>query len=165
MALTAHSQFGGQRAGIQLTMKHLLVHKEFRGVVWHSWAWLQDRGLPRHVEVTWCIRTVYWFIELFIKPPVTFVCQGLCSTQRASAQLQSRAQLSVDGRKLLTSGLNVSVANGRLALLLSFSPTALNQTATWPGLDTALTAQFKGQITSQRFCVWQTDQQMSVLTL
>lgn len=55
MALTAHSQFGGQRAGIQLTMKCLLVHKEFRGVMWHSWAWLQDRGLPRNVEVTWYI--------------------------------------------------------------------------------------------------------------
>lgn len=52
----------------------------------------------------------------------------------------------MDGRTLLTSGLNVSAANGRLALLLSFAPTALNQTATWPGLDTALTAQFKGQI-------------------
>lgn len=124
----------------------------------------QRPATPRGGNLVYTNSLLVW-IERFIKPPVTFVCQGLCSTQRASAQLQSRAQLSVDGRKLLTSSLNVSVANGRLALLLSFSPTALNQTATWPGLDTALTAQFKGQITSQRFCVWQTDQQMSVLTL
>lgn len=66
--------------------------------------------------------------------------------QGVFSQLQSRAQLTVDGHKLLASGLNVSVADGRLALLLSYSPPASNQTGTQPSLDTSLTAQFKGQI-------------------
>lgn len=94
MALTAHSQFGGQRAGIQLTMKCLLAHKEFRGVMWHSWAWLQDGGLPRNVEVTWYIWTVYWFIELFIKCPITFVSPGpvLHPESLGSASVPSPAQ-------------------------------------------------------------------------
>lgn len=72
--------------------------------------------------------------------------KGLCSIQGVFSQLQSRAQLTVDGHKLLASGLNVSVADGRLALLLSCSPPASNQTGTQPSLDATLTAQFKGQI-------------------
>ncbi|XP_070774929.1 uncharacterized protein [Enoplosus armatus] len=66
----------------------------------------------------------------------------------AFSQLRSRAQLTVDGHKLFASGLNVSVAAGRLALLLSYSPPASNQTGTQPSLDTTLTAQFKGPLRS-----------------
>ena len=52
----------------------------------------------------------------------------------------------MDGHKLLASGFNVSVGHGRLALQLSYSPLASNQTGPRVGLGTALTAQFKGQI-------------------
>lgn len=153
MALTLQSQFGGQQAGVRLKMKCLPVTKEIRGTMWHSWSWLQDRGLPRNMEVAWYMFfTFYWFIELvFITVHqktntslMIFFSKGLCSIQGAFAQLQSRAQLIVDGHKLLASGLNVSVADGRLALLLSFSPPASNQTR--PSLDATLAAQFKGQI-------------------
>ncbi|KAF7669802.1 hypothetical protein LDENG_00124500 [Lucifuga dentata] len=64
------------------------------------------------------------------------------------SQLQSKAQLTVDGQKMFVSGLNVSLADGRLAVLLSYTPPASNQT--WPqySLDTSLTAQFKGPLRS-----------------
>ena len=66
--------------------------------------------------------------------------------QGVFSQLQSRVQLTMDGHKLLASGFNVSVADGRLALQLSYSPPASNQTVAQLSLDTAMTAQFKGQI-------------------
>ncbi|XP_070830189.1 uncharacterized protein [Chaetodon trifascialis] len=122
-ALTLQTQFGGQQAGMRLKMKCLPVTKEIRGTLWHSWSWLQDRGLPSNME-------------------------GLCSIQGILSQLQSRAQLTVDRHKLLTSGLNVSVADGRLALLLSYSPPVSNETGTQPSLNASLTAQFKGPLRS-----------------
>lgn len=51
-ALTLQSQLGGQQAGVRLYIKSLPVNKEIRGNMWHSWSWLQDRGLPRNTEVT-----------------------------------------------------------------------------------------------------------------
>nr|XP_046265535.1 uncharacterized protein LOC124069998 [Scatophagus argus] len=122
-ALIFHSQFGGQQAGVRLKMKCLPVTKEIRGTMWHSWSWLQDRGVPRNME-------------------------GLCSIQGVFSQFQSRTQLAVDRHKLLISGLNVSVADGRVALLLSYSPPAANQTGTRPSLDSTLTTQFKGPLRS-----------------
>uniref|UniRef100_UPI003AABB2CD uncharacterized protein n=1 Tax=Centroberyx gerrardi TaxID=166262 RepID=UPI003AABB2CD len=74
--------------------------------------------------------------------------KGLCSIQGGFSQLQSKAQLTVDKHKLLDSGLNVSVADGRLAMLLSYSPPASSQTGTRHSLDTTLTAQFKGPLRS-----------------
>ncbi|XP_070700951.1 uncharacterized protein [Pempheris klunzingeri] len=73
---------------------------------------------------------------------------GVGNQKGVFSQLQSRAQLTVDGHKLLASGLNVSVADGRLALLLSYAPPASNQTGTQPSLDAALSAQFKGPLRS-----------------
>lgn len=80
-------------------------------------------------------KTILWF-SCFSK--------GLCFIQGVLSQLQSRAQLTVDGNNLLASGFNVSVADGRLALQLSYSPPAPNRTEAPFSLDTALTAQFKG---------------------
>ncbi|XP_042353477.1 uncharacterized protein LOC121951275 [Plectropomus leopardus] len=122
-ALNLQSQFGGQQAGVRLQIKSLPVTKEIRGTVWHSWSWLQDRGLPLNIE-------------------------GLCSIQGVFPQLQSRARLTVDGHKLLASGFNVSMADGRLALLLSYSPPASYQTGTQHSLNATLTAQFKGPLRS-----------------
>ena len=51
-ALTLQSQFGGQHSGLRVTMKSLPMTKEISGNMWHSWSWLQDRGLPLNVEVT-----------------------------------------------------------------------------------------------------------------
>ncbi|XP_031710756.1 uncharacterized protein LOC116387634 isoform X2 [Anarrhichthys ocellatus] len=121
--LTLRSQFGGQQAGMRLQMKCLPNTKEMRGNIWHSWSWLQDRGLPLNIE-------------------------GLCSIQGGFSQFQSRARLTVDGHNLLASGLNVTVASGRLALLFSYSPPASNQTGMQHRLDTSLTAQFKGPLRS-----------------
>lgn len=50
--LTLQSQFGGQQAGLRVKMKGFSVTKDIRGGFWHSWPWLQDRGLPLKVEVT-----------------------------------------------------------------------------------------------------------------
>ncbi|XP_051279537.1 uncharacterized protein LOC127375918 isoform X2 [Dicentrarchus labrax] len=123
-ALILQSQFGGQQAGVRLKMNCLPGTKEIRGTMWHSWSWLQDRGLPLNME-------------------------GLCSMQGVFSQLQSRAEFTVDRHKLLASGLNVSVADGRLALLLSYSPPAAsNRTGTRSSLHTTLTAQFKGPLRS-----------------
>lgn len=69
-----------------------------------------------------------------------------CDAQGAFAQLQSQARVAVDGRALLAAGLNVSVPDGRLSLLLSASPPDYNQTQ--PSLGTALTAQLKGRLVS-----------------
>lgn len=49
--LTLQSQFGGQLAGGRMKMKSVAAIKEIRGAVWHNWSWLQDRGLPRNMEV------------------------------------------------------------------------------------------------------------------
>ncbi|TKS80112.1 putative uncharacterized protein LOC400499 [Collichthys lucidus] len=130
--LTLQSQFGGQQAGVRLKMKCLPMTKEIRGAMWHSWLWLQDKGLPRNIE-------------------------GVYS------QLQSRAQLTVDRHKLLASGLNVSVADGRLALMLSYSPLVSNQTGMWPSLDTSLTAQFKGPLRSASIDIHSHDRRLQVV--
>ncbi|KAK1879652.1 hypothetical protein KUDE01_027769, partial [Dissostichus eleginoides] len=122
-AFTLQSQFGGQQAGVRLRMKSLPTSKEMRGSMWHGWSWLRGRGLPRNIE-------------------------GLCSVQGVFSQLQSGVRLSVDGQQLLSSGLNVSVSDGRLALLLSFSPPAANLTGTQNSLNTTITAQFKGPLRS-----------------
>ncbi|XP_039999666.1 uncharacterized protein LOC120798939 [Xiphias gladius] len=122
-AFTLESQFGGKQAGGRLKMKCFPMTKEISGSVWHSWSWLQDRGLPLNTE-------------------------GLCSIQGVFSQLQSRAQLTVDGHKLLASDFNVSVGDGRLALQLSYSPLASNQTGAQISLNTTLTAQFKGPLRS-----------------
>nr|XP_020442398.1 uncharacterized protein LOC109951951 [Monopterus albus] len=119
--LTLASQFGGQQAALTLKTKCRLTTTEIRGSMWHSWSWLQDRGLPHSVE-------------------------GLCSIQGVFSELQSRAQLSVDRHQLLDSGLNVSVADGRLAVQLSYSPPA--SSLIQHSLDTALAAQFKGPLWS-----------------
>ncbi|CAI5641741.1 unnamed protein product [Oreochromis niloticus] len=121
--LSLQSQFGGQLAGLRLKMKNVPMTKEIRGTMWHSWSWLQDRGLPSNIE-------------------------GLCSIQGTFSQHQSRAQLTVEGHKLLTSGLNFSGTNGHLSVLLSYSPPAFNQTRTQCNLDAILTAQFKGPLRS-----------------
>ncbi|XP_026169161.1 uncharacterized protein LOC113134139 [Mastacembelus armatus] len=121
-SLTLLSQIGSQQAGLRLKMKRFPTTKEIRGSMWHSWSWLQDRGLPLNVE-------------------------GLCSIQGVFSEFQSRAQLTVDGHKLLSSGLNVSVAVGRLAVQLSYSPVS-NHTGTQQSLDAALTAQYKGPLWS-----------------
>lgn len=91
------------------------------------------------------LRYVAW-LNLCFQEWMSSFSKALCSIQGVLSQLLSRAQLTVDGHKLLTSGFNVSVADGRLALLLSYSPTASNQTATRRSLDTTLTAQFRGPI-------------------
>ncbi|XP_035760122.1 uncharacterized protein LOC102781844, partial [Neolamprologus brichardi] len=122
--MSLQSQFGGQLAGLRLKMKNVPMTKEIRGTMWHSWSWLHDRGLPSNIE-------------------------GLCSIQGTFSQLQSRAQLTVEGHKLLTSGLNFSGTNGHLSVLLSYSPPAFNQTRTQCNLDAVLTAQFKGQTKSR----------------
>ncbi|KAF3699111.1 putative uncharacterized protein LOC400499 [Channa argus] len=63
------------------------------------------------------------------------------------SQLQSRALLTVDGHKLLDSGVNVSVADGCLAVQLSYSQPAY-QTGAQHSVDTVLTVQFKGPLLS-----------------
>ncbi|XP_071348305.1 uncharacterized protein [Trachinotus anak] len=122
-ALTLYSQCGGQQAGVRLKLRRFLMTKEISGSMWHNWSWLQERGLPFNIE-------------------------GLCTIQGVFSQLQSRAQLTLDGYKLLASGFNISAADGRLALQLSYSPPASNRTDTQFSLDTALTAQFKGPLRS-----------------
>ncbi|TNM97950.1 hypothetical protein fugu_014196 [Takifugu bimaculatus] len=117
--LTLQSEFGGQQAGVRLKLKCLQVNKEMRGTMWHSWPWLRHRGLPHSAEVT-------------------------CAVQGMLAQFQSQAQVAVDGRSLLVSGLNVSAPDGRLSLLLSVSPS--NQTQ--PSLATTWVAQIKGPLRS-----------------
>ncbi|XP_042083292.1 uncharacterized protein LOC102293428 [Haplochromis burtoni] len=121
--MSLQSQFGGQLAGLRLKMKNVPMTKEIRGTMWHSWSWLHDRGLPSNIE-------------------------GLCSIQGTFSQHRSRAQLTVEGHKLLTSGLNFSGTNGHLSVLLSYSPPAFNQTRTQCHLDAVLTAQFKGPLRS-----------------
>lgn len=97
-----------------------------------------------------CFTTYMLFLRVVTKTNTShgiffLFSQGLCSIQGVFPQLQSRAQLTVDRHKLLTSGLNVSMADGRLAVQLSYSPLASSQTVALHSLDTALTAQFKGQ--------------------
>ncbi|XP_054625428.1 uncharacterized protein LOC129177877 [Dunckerocampus dactyliophorus] len=121
--LTLKFQFGHQKVGLRLKMKCFPMTKEIMGSMWHSVLWLQQRGVPRNIE-------------------------GLCSTQGFLSQLQSRAQLTVDGHKLLDSGMNVSTADGRLAVLLSYLPPLSNQTRKHFSLNTAGVAQFKGPLRS-----------------
>lgn len=63
--------------------------------------------------------------------------------QGVLARLQSQAQVMVDGRSFLTSGLNISSSDGRLSLLLSVSPPTSSQTQ--PRLATTVSAQLKGR--------------------
>nr|XP_043895928.1 uncharacterized protein LOC122778275 [Solea senegalensis] len=122
-AFTIQSHFGDQQAGLRLKMKCFPMTKEISGGIWHSCSWLQHRGLPLTVE-------------------------GFSSIQGVFPQFQSRAQLIVDRYKLLTSGFNVSVSDGRLALQLSYSPLVSNHTRAPFSLGTALVAQFKGPLRS-----------------
>ena len=64
--------------------------------------------------------------------------QGLCCVQGGLSGFQSHARLAVDGHKLLAAGFNVSMADGNLAVLLSFDQPASAL------FETALNAQFKG---------------------
>ncbi|XP_068995564.1 uncharacterized protein [Embiotoca jacksoni] len=137
-ALTFLSQFGGQQAGLRLKMKSIPAIKEVRGTMWHSWSWLHDRGLPLNME-------------------------GFCSIQEVLSHLRSRVHFTVDRHKLLVSGLNVSVADGHLAVLLSYSPPGFNQTRTQHNLDTVLTAQFKGPLRSASLDVHSLDRRIRVV--
>lgn len=74
-----------------------------------------------------------------LQPPL--LSKVTCAVQGTLAQFQSQAQVVVDGRSLLASGLNVSAPDGRLSLLLSVSPP--NQTQ--PSLATTLLAQIRGR--------------------
>ncbi|KAM6948684.1 uncharacterized protein FYW47_016633 [Aplochiton taeniatus] len=49
--LALHSQFGSQRAGLRLHVKALPRSTELHGALWHTWPWLQQRGLPLQSEV------------------------------------------------------------------------------------------------------------------
>ncbi|XP_057713493.1 uncharacterized protein LOC130929889 [Corythoichthys intestinalis] len=64
------------------------------------------------------------------------------------SRYQSGARFTVDSYRLLDSGVNVSWVDGRLAALVSFSPSLLNQTWKRFNLNTALTTQFKGPLRS-----------------
>lgn len=77
--------------------------------------------------------------------------QVVCALQGALPQLQSQAQVLVDGRSLLASGLNVSAAEGRASLLLSVSPPSSNQTQ--PALATSFAVQLKGQIIGRDYAL------------
>ncbi|XP_051809947.1 uncharacterized protein LOC110964699 isoform X2 [Acanthochromis polyacanthus] len=136
--LTLQSQLGGHLAGLRFKMKNFPVVKEVRGTMWHSWSWLHDTGLPLNME-------------------------ALCSIQGVLSQLQSRVQLTVDGHKLLTSGLNISGADGRLSARLFYSPPAFNQTRIQQNLDTVLTAQFKGPLRSASLDINRQDWRVRVM--
>ncbi|XP_030016478.1 uncharacterized protein LOC115437390 [Sphaeramia orbicularis] len=112
--LTLQSQFGGDQAGLSLKMKYSPTNKEMRGTLWHSWSWLQDRGVP-------------------------YMTEGLCSVQGFPSQLQSKALLSVDRHQLLVSSLNVTVSEWRLP---RSSPThhRAHPSQAHHRLDTALSA-------------------------
>ncbi|KAM7379044.1 hypothetical protein PAMP_004619 [Pampus punctatissimus] len=120
-----HSSAGKQKLNQEMTVEKMSgtvrVKSDFR----HTLNYLKKLGVPGNSSV-----------------------QGLCSIQGPIQSLQSRAQLTVDGHKLLVSGFNVSMSGGRLAALLSYSPLASNQTGTQFSLDSALTAQFKGPLRS-----------------
>lgn len=51
-AFTLLSQAGGQQAGLRLKLKCFSMSKEISGSMWHSWSWLEDRGIPLNMEVT-----------------------------------------------------------------------------------------------------------------
>ncbi|XP_036072052.1 uncharacterized protein LOC112147563 isoform X1 [Oryzias melastigma] len=70
------------------------------------------------------------------------------SVQGSLPEVQSRARLSVAGLEVLTSGLNVSRAEGYLAALLFYSPSAFNGTKTQHKVGTVLTSQFEGPLKS-----------------
>ncbi|XP_045076371.1 uncharacterized protein LOC123490399, partial [Coregonus clupeaformis] len=121
--LTIQSQFGAQLARLGLQLKDSPLATELRGNLWHSCLWLQERWFPQTME-------------------------ALCSIHGVMSQLRSRAHLSMDGHRLLVSGLNVSVADGRLAMLLSLTPPSSLRTYLPYSLDTAMTAQFTGPMRS-----------------
>ncbi|CAG5896969.1 unnamed protein product [Menidia menidia] len=127
-ALTFQCLCGDHQAGLRLHVKSVPLIKEIRGNMWHSWSWLHDQGLPLNIE-------------------------GLCFIKGTLSELQSRAQLSVAGHKLLASGLNVSGTDGHLSALVSYSPSPVNQTRILQKLDSVLTAQFKGPQRSALFDV------------
>lgn len=129
-------------------LKCLQVAKEIRGHLWHSWAGLRDRGLPHDTEVAsnadLSLALCWFHVNRTTASRPVFFPKFTCTTQGTLARLQSRAQVVVEGRSLLTSGLNVSTSDGRLSLLLSVSPPASNQTQ--PSLAAILTAQLKGSL-------------------
>ncbi|XP_077415011.1 uncharacterized protein LOC144044458 isoform X2 [Vanacampus margaritifer] len=122
-AFAIKSRFGHQQAGLRLNIKCVPMTKEIRAITWHSFPWLQQRGIPHNIE-------------------------GLSSIQGMPSQLQSRTQVTLDGHKLLDSGVNVSSVDGRLAVLLSYVPSPSNQTWKHFSLNTAVTLQFKGPVRS-----------------
>lgn len=140
--MTLQSEFGGQQAGVRLKLKCLQVNKEMRGTLWHSWPWLRHRGLPHSAEVAPSPEVSFTssrFMCKLLQPPL--LSKVTCAVQGTFAQFQSQAQVVVDRRSLLASGLNVSAPDGRLSLLLSVSPP--NQTQ--PSLATTLLAQIRGR--------------------
>ncbi|KAK7945812.1 hypothetical protein WMY93_001540 [Mugilogobius chulae] len=120
--LMLQSWFDNKHAGINIQIKCLHLVKEFKAAVWHSWSWLQDRGVPA-------------------------ITEGMLTIYGNFLRLQSKAQLSVDGLKVLSSGLNVSSASGRLTAILSYVLPPSNQTSQHT-LEAALAAQFKGPVRS-----------------
>ncbi|KAL0966760.1 hypothetical protein UPYG_G00299790 [Umbra pygmaea] len=129
--LTIQSQFGAQLAGLRLQLKQSPMATDLTGNMWQSWRLLEDRGIPPNME-------------------------AVCSIQGILAELRSRAHVSVDGHRLLASGLNISVADGRLGALLSLIPPSSLRTVWLRGLDTAMTAQFTGPM--RRLSVdWQSE--------
>ncbi|KAJ3594613.1 hypothetical protein NHX12_003920 [Muraenolepis orangiensis] len=118
--ISLQSQLGAQQVGLGLKMKAFSQTTELRGTMWLSWLSPEHRRLPLIIE-------------------------GLCSVRGGLSRFQSKARLTVDGRKLLATGFNVSAADGRLAAALSFDRPASTPSGGRGRSDfeTTLTAQFK----------------------
>ncbi|XP_019901155.3 uncharacterized protein LOC105030387 isoform X2 [Esox lucius] len=133
--LTVSSQFGARLAGLKLQLKEGPMTTDLTGNLWHNWHWLQERGIPPTMEVR-------------------------CSVHGVLSELRSGAHVFVDGHRLLASGLNISLGEGRVAARLFLTPpsslrtnrphsldsaldSALDSTLD-SALDTALTAQLTG---------------------
>ncbi|MBN3298501.1 YP015 protein, partial [Amia calva] len=93
---TLHSQLGDRHAILGVYVKDTLTGSDITGGFKHSWVWLQERGVPRAMEVH-------------------------CSMQGSTPNVQYWAQVMVDGEELLSSALNASLTARRLALLVSHS--------------------------------------------
>ncbi|KAL4608231.1 hypothetical protein GN956_G25230 [Arapaima gigas] len=112
--LSVHSQLGDRLVIVEAHLKDTPECTEFTGSLEHSWAWLQEKGLPSTVEV-------------------------LCSVQGSMPNIWSKACFSIDGEKLLASTLNISVGEGRLTLLLSLTGPPHLVARPLHGLDAAIT--------------------------
>ncbi|KAJ8011260.1 hypothetical protein DPEC_G00056310 [Dallia pectoralis] len=86
--LNVLSQFGAQQAGLSLQLNEAPMTTDLTGHLWHNCRWLQDRGMPPKME-------------------------ALCCVRGDLSELRSRAHVSVDGHRLLATGLNITMANGR----------------------------------------------------